>query len=59
MKAADKEIEIMKNKIPAFKTDAEAEHFVDIANLSEYDLSGFKLVQFEVEKSKLSPNFPN
>jgi predicted DNA binding CopG/RHH family protein len=56
MKAADKEIEIMKNKIPAFKTDAEAEHFVDIANLSEYDLASFKPIQLEFEKSKLSPN---
>jgi hypothetical protein len=49
----------MKNKIPTFKTDEKAEHFVDRADLSEYDLSSFKTVQFELEKSKLSPTIPN
>ena len=37
----------MKKKIPDFKTDAEAETFVDDADLSEYDLTGFKPLRFE------------
>lgn len=28
----------MKKKIPTFKTDAKAEHFVETADLSDYDL---------------------
>ncbi len=36
--------------IPAFKTDEEAECFVDKADLSEYDLSGFKPLRFEFER---------
>ena len=30
----------MKKQIPKFKTDEEAEKFVDAANLADYDLSG-------------------
>ena len=37
----------MKKKFPDFKTDAEAETFVDTADLSEYDFSQFKPVNFE------------
>jgi predicted DNA binding CopG/RHH family protein len=40
----------MKKKIPSFKTDEEAERFVETADLSQYDLSGLKPVQFEFEK---------
>ena len=40
----------MKKKVPAFKTDAEAEAFVDTADLTQYDLSGGKAVRFEFEK---------
>jgi predicted DNA binding CopG/RHH family protein len=40
----------MKKKIPAFKTDTEAETFVDTADLTEYALSGGKPVRFEFEK---------
>ncbi len=40
----------MKKKIPTFKTDAEAERFVDTAALTEYDLSGLRPVRFEFEK---------
>ena len=32
----------MSKKIPTFKTDKEAERFVDTADLSKYDLSGLK-----------------
>ena len=39
----------MKKKIPSFKTDQEAEEFVANADLSEYDLSEAKPVQFEFE----------
>lgn len=39
----------MKKKIPTFKNDEEAERFVDTADLSEYDLSGLKLVRFEMK----------
>lgn len=39
----------MKKKIPAFKTDRQAQDFVDTANLAEYALSGGTSVQFEFE----------
>ncbi len=38
----------LKN-LPRLKTDQEAEDFVETADLSEYDLSGFKPVNFEFE----------
>lgn len=34
---------------PRFATDEEAEHFVDTADLSEYDFSGFRPMRFEFE----------
>ena len=34
---------------PRFETDAEAEHFVETADLSEYDLSGFTPTRLAVE----------
>ncbi|MEM1377243.1 MAG: CopG family antitoxin [Pseudomonadota bacterium] len=39
-------------KMPILRTDEEAEHFVDTADLSEYDLSGFRPMSefFEFEK---------
>ena len=39
----------MKKTIPTFKTDEEAEHFVDTADLSEYDLRG-QFVKFELKR---------
>ena len=42
----------MKEKIPTFKTDEEAEVFVETADLTEYDLSGAKPVKFEFEKKQ-------
>ncbi|MGD0154013.1 MAG: BrnA antitoxin family protein [Thermacetogeniaceae bacterium] len=39
----------MKKKIPAFKTDEEAENFVAKADLSQYDLSGARMVKFELK----------
>jgi predicted DNA binding CopG/RHH family protein len=35
---------------PVLKSDDEAERFVETADLSEYDFSQFKRVQFEFEK---------
>jgi predicted DNA binding CopG/RHH family protein len=46
----------MKKKIPTFKTDEEAERFVDTADLTEYDLSGLKPVQYEFEKKSAQLN---
>jgi predicted DNA binding CopG/RHH family protein len=46
----------MKKKIPTFKSDAEAERFVDKADLSQYDLSGLKPVQYEFEKKTAQLN---
>jgi len=39
----------MKKPFPKFKTDEEAEHFVDTADLSEYDFSAFRRTTFEFE----------
>jgi predicted DNA binding CopG/RHH family protein len=39
---------VFKSKsFPTFKTDEEAENFVDSADLSEYDFSGFEPMRFE------------
>ncbi|NMW19576.1 MAG: hypothetical protein HKK66_11265 [Chlorobiaceae bacterium] len=39
----------MKKKFPDFKTDAEAEVFVETADLSEYDFSGMVSMRFELK----------
>jgi predicted DNA binding CopG/RHH family protein len=39
----------MRKTIPTFKTDDEAERFVETADLSEYDLKG-QFVQFELKR---------
>ena len=44
----------MKPKIPTFKTDREAEHFIATADLSKYDMSGAKLVRFELQPKEKS-----
>jgi predicted DNA binding CopG/RHH family protein len=46
----------MKKAIPSFKTDEEAEQFVEEADLSEYDLSGGQIVRFEVKPKDKSVN---
>jgi predicted DNA binding CopG/RHH family protein len=46
----------MKKTIPTFRTDKEAERFVDTADLSEYDLSGLTPVRFEFEKKSAQHN---
>lgn len=42
--------------LPVFKSDEEAETFVDTADLSEYDLSDFRPAQFEFEKKSAQLN---
>ena len=37
----------MKKKLPVLKTDEEAEDFVANSDLTEYDLSGMRIVRFE------------
>ncbi len=37
-------------KIPPLRTDQEAEEFVSTADLTQYDLSGFRPARFEFEK---------
>lgn len=46
----------MKRKIPSFNTDAEAEHFVATADLSEYDLTGLRPTRFEFERKTAQLN---
>lgn len=46
----------MKKTIPAFETDEEAERFVATADLTQYDLSGAKPVQFELEQKDAQIN---
>lgn len=46
----------MKKKIPAFKTDAAAERFVEKADLSKYDLSGLRPARFEFERKTAQLN---
>jgi predicted DNA binding CopG/RHH family protein len=41
---------------PEFKSDADAEEFVEKADLSEFDFSGFKPVHFEFEKKTAQVN---
>lgn len=35
--------------LPPLRSDAEAEAFVETADLTEYDLSGFKPMSFEID----------
>lgn len=39
-------------KLPPLLTDEEAERFTEEADLSEYDLSGFKPMRFEFRKKE-------
>ncbi len=45
-----------KKKIPSFKSDRAATAFVDKADLPQYDLSGAKLVRFEIKRKDKSIN---
>lgn len=46
----------MKKTIPTFNTDKEAEDFVATADLTEYDLSGGRLVHFELRPKDKNVN---
>ncbi len=48
----------MKKKIPTFKSDAEAERFIATSDLTQYDLTGGKAVQFESKMSQLNMRLP-
>ena len=43
-------------KLPPLTTDEEAERFVDEADLSDYDLSGFRPMRFEFDKKAARVN---
>ncbi|HDZ72221.1 MAG TPA: hypothetical protein ENH55_05450 [Aurantimonas coralicida] len=45
-----------KKTLPVLLSDEEAEHFVDTADLSEYDLSGGHKIQFEFENKTARVN---
>ena len=42
----------MKKKLPIFRSDREAEEFVEKADLTHYDLSSLRPVKLEFEKKK-------
>ncbi|MDR2173752.1 MAG: BrnA antitoxin family protein [Burkholderiales bacterium] len=42
--------------MPSLRSDAAAERFVTSADLSEYDMSGFKPMRFEIEPKSASMN---
>lgn len=42
--------------MPSLRSDADAERFVSAADLSQYDLSGFKPMRFEVEPKSAALN---
>lgn len=46
----------MKKKIPALSTDDEAERFVEGADLTGYDLSGFTAARFEFDRKTARVN---
>ncbi|HEY9281062.1 hypothetical protein CR159_07830 [Pollutimonas subterranea] len=49
----------MRNKtkpMPVLRSDAEAEQFVAESDLSEYDLSGFQPMRFEIEPKSAALN---
>lgn len=46
----------MKKRIPVFESDEDAERFVETADLSEYDLTGFTPVRFEFERKTAKIN---
>lgn len=45
-----------KKKLPEFKSDEEAEAFVENADLTDYDLSGMRSMRFEFEKKEARVN---
>ena len=57
MKTASKtKIKAKAKPMPSLKSDAEAEQFVDSADLSTFDLSGFKPMRFGFEPKAATLN---
>ena len=57
MKTTSKtKIKTKAKPMPSLKSDAEAEQFVDSADLSTFDLSGFKPMRFEFESKAAALN---
>ncbi len=46
----------MKKKLPELKSDEEAEEFVARADLTDYDLSGMRMVRFEFQPKSARVN---
>lgn len=46
----------MKKPLPSLQSDAGAEAFTATADLSQYDLSGFKPMRFEIAKKNAALN---
>lgn len=46
----------MKRRFPTLRTDADAERFVERADLAEYDFSGFQPMRFELERKTAQIN---
>lgn len=42
--------------MPSLRSDADAEKFVDTADLSQFDLSGFQPMRFEVARKEAALN---
>ena len=38
-----------RQRMPSLRSDAAAERFIETVDLTEYDLSGFKPMRFEIE----------
>lgn len=51
----------MKRKLPKLKSDQAAEDFIDTADLTEFDLSGFTPTKFEFapKDARLNMRLPN
>ena len=49
-------MKIKSNPMPSLGSDQEAEDFVATADLSHYDLSGFKPMRFEIEPKSAALN---
>ena len=45
-----------RKPMPSLRSDDEAEKFVDTADLSEFDLSGFKPMRFEFARKEAALN---
>ncbi len=45
-----------RKPMPSLRSDRQAEEFVDSADLSEFDLSGFKPMRFELQNKSAALN---